>query len=147
MQRIQQPTQERNRIALLGRLEFAIRSLVHLLQKLVRTSLRLEKPWIPDSLCQQTEPFHELGRFALLFELRRPGIQEEIAHGWDMQEEVNDHIGVIVCANVVQTDVAWEVWLCGEGVGRSLWQQGEGGKRRRIVSWVENVDNILQGRV
>jgi hypothetical protein len=60
-----------------------------------------------------------------------------------MEEEMDDHIGIIVGADIVQTDVTREIRLSVESIRRFGRKQGEGGELSWVVAWVQDRDDIL----
>lgn len=60
-----------------------------------------------------------------------------------MEEEMDDHVGIIVGADIVQTDVTREIRLCVERVRRFRGEQREGGELSGVVAWVQDGDDIL----
>jgi hypothetical protein len=41
------------------------------------------------------------------------GVEEEVADGWDVENELEDDVEVIVLLDVVETDVTWDVGCAG----------------------------------
>lgn len=110
MQGVEDPTKEFYGVALSRNLELAVTPPRHLLDKLVRRRLRLEKTRIPQPLGKCTQSLNKLGRLSLLMQFRRSWIEEESAEWADVQQEVNDDIEIVIGFDVVETDVAWKIW-------------------------------------
>lgn len=119
VQRIQQPPQKLDRVALLRHAKLARAPLVDLLQKLVWAHLGFKQPWVPQAPSEGRKPQDELGGrwFGCRGELRGGRGEKEIADRGDVEEEVDDDVEIGVVGDVVDANVARCERLVGQGVG------------------------------
>lgn len=112
MQRIEEPSQEVQRISRLGDLEPVATPARTLLQQLVRADLTLERLGVPDFATEHRESFHELRCTGGGDE----GVEDEVvAEGNDVDEGMEDRVGVAVRFDVVESNEAGVVRRVGEG--------------------------------
>lgn len=147
MQGVHQPAQELHRIPLFRHLELPIRPLVDLLQELVRADLGFEELWIPQPTGKGSESQYELRRPCCRLQLGCRRIQKESTDRRDVQDKVQDDREVVVLLDIVDADKSGHEWVVVESVGGLCREVGHGRERRRLISWIQDSQNIIQGRV
>jgi len=73
------------------------------LQKFMRTDLTFERGRIPDFADKGTESFYELWLVIQLLE------HEEIADRWNVGQNLDHHVHIVVRLDVIQSDKSYNV--------------------------------------
>jgi hypothetical protein len=119
MEPVEEPAEKLERVALLCHLELAPARDRHFLEELVGGDLGLEQVWVPDLPRERGKALDKLCRLTLGLQQRVFGCEEKVADRRDVQEREDDDILVVVELDVVEADVAGDVWPAMEVVARS----------------------------